>query len=60
MQSKDIARRLGVDASTVRRWARDYEPYLSPTAQKAEDDDQHHDEDVGERPGDARGRRGAG
>lgn len=41
MQSKDIARRLGVDASTVRRWARDYEPYLSPTAQKAEDDDQH-------------------
>ena len=40
MQSKDIARRLGVDSSTVRRWARDYERYLSPTAQKAEDDDQ--------------------
>ncbi len=40
MQSKDMARRLGVDTSTIRRWARDYEQYLSPTAQKAEDDDQ--------------------
>jgi DNA-binding transcriptional MerR regulator len=39
MRSRDVARRLGVDASTVRRWARDYERYLSPTAQKAPDDD---------------------
>lgn len=39
MRSRDVAKRLGVDASTVRRWARDYEEYLSPTARKAPDDD---------------------
>lgn len=32
-QTKDVARMLGVADSTVRRWALDYEQYLSPSAQ---------------------------
>lgn len=38
MQTKDVARILKVDPSTVRRWARDYSDYLSATAQPAERD----------------------